>query len=275
MINGLNTCEVCLADFVERVADGKLTYPAEINWMPFDPNDLSDILDPRILEKYVSRELEHTSHYLHRVHCACERFIGMKIAPPASPNISIIGQCLSCEDAACMVCTTQLDKDLKVSKALDHGCKKKLEDMEKQRLEFVNGPDRGKGYQICPFCKRIGYLPDACHHIFCECGKEFCFRCGKPAKERSGHWGKQRGQCPQYPEDDQPKEDQVAATNGPTIIGAYGGNARGWPGIAAYLIGDPVWGSELQEIAAEAERARFDRHFQANAHTTPTPTDFQ
>jgi hypothetical protein len=153
LINDVHTCAACLADAVERVANGDLEYPVTINNSDIDLDAYAQFLDLSLLESYASRKLEHTTHPDDRVHCKCERFIGVKLAPSTIASATTIGQCLSCDGAACMTCTTQLDKDSKLSKALDHGCKEKLEAPEKQRLSFVNGTDRGKGYQICPFCQ--------------------------------------------------------------------------------------------------------------------------
>jgi hypothetical protein len=33
----------------------------------------------------------------------------------------------------------------------------------------------------------------------CECGEQFCYKCGKPAVEFTGHWGGEVWQCAQYP----------------------------------------------------------------------------
>jgi hypothetical protein len=221
---------------IDRVAKGDILYPAKVNRVAVHLDAFPDILPPRIIEEYTSRELEHTTHYLERVHCKCERFIGVKLAPSTVASATTIGECLSCDGAACMICLTQLDEEEKVSKALDRGCKEKLEALEKQRLDFIDGTDRGKSYQICPFCKRIGYLPEACHHIYCECGEEFCYVCGKAASDitYNGHWGKQEGQCLQYPE-----RPRVAV-------------------VARQAAGR--WNEQLQE-AARQEAARLDDQF--------------
>jgi hypothetical protein len=107
---------------IDRVAKGDLPYPAKINRVAVDLDAFSDVVPPRIIEEYTSRELEHTTHYLERVHCKCERFIGVKLAPSTVASATTIGQCLSCDGAACMICLTQMDEEEKVSKALDHGC---------------------------------------------------------------------------------------------------------------------------------------------------------
>jgi hypothetical protein len=245
LINDVHTCAACLADAVERVANGDLEYPVTINNSDIDLDAYAQFLDLSLLESYASRKLEHTTHPDDRVHCKCERFIGVKLAPSTIASATTIGQCLSCDGAACMTCTTQLDKDSKLSKALDHGCKEKLEALEKQRLSFVNGTDRGKGYQICPFCKRVGYLPDACHHIVHACGGEFRYLCGKPGKERSGHWGNHPGQCPQYP-----MEVQVPAAGAQ----AGGGLDERLRGLIERFEDIPVWGEFIDAVQPDGPR---------------------
>ena len=201
LINGVHTCAACLAVVIDKTATGDLPYPAEINKKVVDPNAYATLLDPRLLERYAHRAQEHTTHPHQRVYCACKLFVGAKVAPSAAhgAKFTAVGQCLSCEGVACMMCTTLLDKDSPLSSAINHGCENKLSATEKERLALANGPDRGKKYQTCPFCQRTGYLHDACHHITCDCSGEYCYLCGKAAKKLSGHWGNGRGQCPQFP----------------------------------------------------------------------------
>jgi hypothetical protein len=197
LINSLHTCAACLADMVDRVAGGKLPYPATINQLPVDLAAYATFLDPRLLERYTSKERKHTTHPYKRVHCACKSFIGVVVAPTTDfgAEYRVIGQCLSCEGAACMICKAKLDKNDKLSTALDHNCKANLDAIEKQHSELVNGADRSKKYQICPHCQRLIWLGSACNHISCECGGEFCYICGIAATKDDHHWGFGRGQC--------------------------------------------------------------------------------
>jgi hypothetical protein len=201
LINNVNTCEACLAEVIEKTANGELPYPVEINKQPVNLAAYAKFLDPRLLEKYASRDHEHTTHPHRRVYCACKRFIGTKIARSTTQmaNITAVGQCSSCAGVACMICATPFDKYSPLSGAFEHGCKEKLAATENERLALENGADRGRNYQICPFCQRKGFLHEACNHITCECSGEFCYVCGKAAKERSGHWGPGSDQCPQFP----------------------------------------------------------------------------
>lgn len=102
-----------------------------------------------------------------------------------------------------MSCSTSLDQDYTLAGALDHGCKEKLGGKEKDHQDALNGSDRGKRYQICPTCRRFCQLAEACHHINCPCGEQFCYKCGERATADSGHWSSMRrtpaGHCPQYP----------------------------------------------------------------------------
>lgn len=50
-------------------------------------------------------------------------------------------------------------------------------------------------YQTCPGCKNIVELAEACNHINCSCGQEFCYVCGRSWSER---WNLCLHGCPQY-----------------------------------------------------------------------------
>jgi hypothetical protein len=63
--------------------------------------------------------------------------------------------------------------------------------------ELPDGCTWGIQVQFCPGCKKIGGLEDGCNHIVCKaCHTNFCFLCGKEARDHSGHW--KQGGCPRY-----------------------------------------------------------------------------
>jgi len=197
--NGSCTCHACLENLINRVANGSDTYPLKINNSTVDLEPWSTTLDPRLLEKYRSLKQEHSIAPAQRVYCASEHFVGTKVAPSSHQGADFIAvsKCHSCEGATCMICATHLDKDASLSQIFQHGCKEKLAATERVQDAIINGSERGKTYQLCPTCKREIHREDACNHMKCACGTEFCYVCGEPAKGNIDHWS--RGVCPKWP----------------------------------------------------------------------------
>jgi hypothetical protein len=85
------------------------------------------------------------------------------------------------------LCKNEKDKRCKACQAIlrgvgnTHTCE--LPEAERKFKETV----QKKGYQECNGCGGTIELMEACNHITCECGNEFCYICG-------GTWGK--GGCP-------------------------------------------------------------------------------
>lgn len=46
-----------------------------------------------------------------------------------------------------------------------------------EQVEIIRS--RPPGYRICPNCNLLIVKTEACNHIYCECGKHFCYYCGK------------------------------------------------------------------------------------------------
>jgi hypothetical protein len=62
--------------------------------------------------------------------------------------------------------------------------------------EGIEGLVRGKDFQNCPKCHTVIHLETGCNHMTCKCTENFCFLCGEPAGDDSGHW--ERDGCPRY-----------------------------------------------------------------------------
>jgi len=122
-INGVWTCRNCLTDVVRRVAQLDDSYPVLMNGRPINLDAHSSYVDNNVLQRYFQLEAEQTTHPYLRVYCACGLFIGKSAtADPINPFLTV-GECPSCEKAACMACATQLQPDDTVASASDHGCK--------------------------------------------------------------------------------------------------------------------------------------------------------
>ena len=66
--------------------------------------------------------------------------------------------------------------------------------------DAFDGLVRGRDYQLCPGCSTRIELRDGCNHMTCEhgtCRTQFCYICGQPAAENSGHWPAP-STCPRY-----------------------------------------------------------------------------
>ncbi|KAF2866071.1 hypothetical protein BDV95DRAFT_599104 [Massariosphaeria phaeospora] len=84
-----------------------------------------------------------------------------------------------CLKATCIDCRTLL-----LNGTADHVCE--VPDSDKKFKETA----KEKGYQSCFACGSTVELAEACNHITCGCGNNFCYVCGK-------EWPGMHG-CPQY-----------------------------------------------------------------------------
>jgi hypothetical protein len=76
---------------------------------------------------------------------------------------------------------------------------RELRDLDDAKLAAMvpDGLVRGRDFQRCNGCKEAIGLRDGCNHMTCtKCGHNFCFICGKDAKDDSGHWI--HGACPRW-----------------------------------------------------------------------------
>ncbi|KAF2107283.1 hypothetical protein BDV96DRAFT_693520 [Lophiotrema nucula] len=87
--------------------------------------------------------------------------------------------CDFCSTTTCTSCKTVIEKDV-----AEHECQ--VSENEKKFKLTVEE----KGYQECYNCGSTVELSEACNHISCECGSEFCYICGK-------EWEGLHG-CPHY-----------------------------------------------------------------------------
>jgi hypothetical protein len=145
------------------------------------------------------------------VHCGCDKFIGRLVKLGEGETYLAIGTCKApqCGKRTCLVCATSLDHANLLAAMDDHGCKEKLAAKEADFQTIKNSDERGKTYQLCPTCSRSIQLSEACNHLTCPCGTEFCYLCGKPATGHSGHWDTRPGRCPRYTGENMIAQPQV------------------------------------------------------------------
>lgn len=191
---GTEICVDCLTRLVTRVLEDKDQYPVNLdNKSPFD---FSSLLDADLLEQYKHKELEHKTFPSERVYCSCGKFIGRLLTLPPGEEYIAVKTCnnTNCDRYTCMNCATKLGE---LAGIIDHGCNETRDATEKDRKKMVDSDERGKKFQLCPNCSRPIELTEACHHIACPCGTEFCYLCGEKALDGSNHW--RAGRCPRYP----------------------------------------------------------------------------
>ncbi|KAF2089126.1 hypothetical protein K490DRAFT_39115, partial [Saccharata proteae CBS 121410] len=126
-------------DVVRRVA-------SEENWQSY-------------LEK--EEEVNTTS----RVYCGnpqCNKFLPGRL----HNTETAMAVCPNCSAITCLKCKERRE-------ALAHECVTRPED----RL-FQAHAER-EHWQPCPHCQRVIELRDACNHITCVCGQNFCYVCGE------------------------------------------------------------------------------------------------
>ncbi|KAF2263174.1 hypothetical protein CC78DRAFT_569198 [Lojkania enalia] len=88
-------------------------------------------------------------------------------------------ECIKCHARTCTHCKTLINDAIS-----DHECELSEED---RKFEITV---KEKGYQKCYNCESTIELIEACNHISCECGAEFCYICGEPWEDIHG--------CPHY-----------------------------------------------------------------------------
>jgi hypothetical protein len=204
-------CVECLTTMMTRVIKDKDPFPVRVQ----HPGDLRPLdyqfLDPAMVEKYKQKEMEHRTYPNERVHCGCDKFIGRLVKLGEGETYLAIGTCKApqCGKRTCLVCATSLDHANLLAAMDDHGCKEKLAAKEADFQTIKNSDERGKTYQLCPTCSRSIQLSEACNHLTCPCGTEFCYLCGKPATGHSGHWDTRPGRCPRYTGENMIAQPQV------------------------------------------------------------------
>ncbi|KAJ4381375.1 hypothetical protein N0V86_003724 [Didymella sp. IMI 355093] len=179
---------VCIDDvgsFFERATENESLYPPKCCGQIF-------LLD--LYEAYVPFDVqwafqmkeqgEYSVLAKYRVYCAspsCSKFLSpaTHVKDP-STNVSYA----VCLDNACGKLTCTNCKAL-LGGTEGHTCEQN-EDYKKFKQTATE-----KGFQECPTCASTVELAEACNHITCECGAEFCYICGEswPGMHACPHYG--------------------------------------------------------------------------------------
>ena len=208
-INDVWTCRDCLNQVIQRVTEGEDQYPVKMNGKPINLEEHSTHVDRNLLRRYHNLEAELSTHPYLRIYCMCGKFLGKAITPAPVNPFQAIRQCSACKKSTCRACNKAMKWGDPNASVANHGCKERLEAVEKEHQGMLKDEDRGKNYQVCPVCRRCIQLADACYHISCHCGNHFCYKCGKQAWS-SHHWGTGVMQCELYPGRATPRQVRCA-----------------------------------------------------------------
>jgi hypothetical protein len=191
----------CLPQYVENAIQFQALYPPRCCEQTIPMDSYAHLLPNDLLERFVNKMEEyHTDPRLRR-YCAEDKMF----LPPASyedigeNNEMTVARCRTCSKTTCILCTELVglanggeqtgadgSKIEKRKSPFSHDCKPK----ELEKNAEYSKDTRFKG---CPFCGRLGLLENACNHVTCGCGGEYCFICLEPWNYGEGH-----GDCNQY-----------------------------------------------------------------------------
>lgn len=195
VIEGSTICGQCIKRIFDDSMCVERNFKPRWNKMILDPWDFRDVLSARFVIQFERKQSEWRCPDKERIYCRQK-------SPPLRPEecgnfLKFIDkqkcqQCEKCKSYTCMRCRGCFRlphwERAGDSVAIEHECDPSIE--EKIRESAFEGLQRGKHYQVCPnpVCELRIELKDACQHMTCPCGTEFCYLCGRRATEGSGHW---------------------------------------------------------------------------------------
>ncbi|KAF2446737.1 hypothetical protein P171DRAFT_238268 [Karstenula rhodostoma CBS 690.94] len=177
--------EGCIASYFENATSTESLYPPQCCREPI-PLDRYDKFVPDDVKAafLVKEQGEYTILPKYRVYCAnasCGKFLHPSGHIHDTDGNITYAVCDGddCFQATCCSCKTLLADGTE-----GHICK--TSDHDQKFKETVNE----RGFKECFVCGAVVELAEACNHITCDCGNNFCYICGK---EWTGDHG-----CPQY-----------------------------------------------------------------------------
>jgi hypothetical protein len=227
-----NVCHDCIRQTFQRALDYEGNYPPKWGNHILDIRKYTQqrILTQEFLGRYHQKEREYRCPSANRIYCSwprngtvqqaddegkgidkgkaiddrCNTFLGARIRSTVDVlgnNGELVVRCKECHNLSCRACETHIHG---LAQAMNHKCLPvRAADPDDAAFQ---GLKRGKDFQLCPFeeCERKIELNDGCNHIRCPCGMQFCFICGQPAMEGSGHWSRMGDTEPGCPRWNQP-----------------------------------------------------------------------
>ncbi|KAL7898113.1 hypothetical protein HDV63DRAFT_33721 [Trichoderma sp. SZMC 28014] len=153
-------CRGCLSNYISKALNDESIFPPRCCGKTIPLDGVNQIfIPPDILGKYRAKELEYGS--TNRLYChlpSCSTFI------PTQFIKDEVATCVKCRNRTCTIC-----------KGASHvgDCPKDTETANILRIAGDNG------WKRCFKCRRLVELSHGCNHIYCKCGAQFCYTCGK------------------------------------------------------------------------------------------------
>lgn len=204
LINNDVVCAQTLRHIFEDSVKSEINFPPRWGDTVLDPWDsrYRRVLSTLFLKQYDEKSKEWSVPERLRLYCQRRR-----LREASEPCGAFLGgwegkqecrRCEMCQGYTCPRCRRAFPPGRRQwrEKKIRHRCEPIAE--RELREQAFAGLKRGRDYQDCPNlqCQKRIELAEACNHIKCPCGMDFCYVCGCPAKPGTGHWA--RGGCVQY-----------------------------------------------------------------------------
>ncbi|KAH5074864.1 hypothetical protein HBH95_138300 [Parastagonospora nodorum] len=178
-------CPDDISSFFERATQNESLFPPKCCGQMFMLQEYEEYVPFDIAWAYqVKEQGEYAILAKFRVYCgnpACAKFLHPSTHVTDQPTNITYAICEddSCGKLSCIAC-----KNILAEGTNNHVCKKDENEEKFQKLATENG------YQNCSQCSAVVELMEACNHVTCSCGYDFCYLCGK-------EWVGLHG-CPHY-----------------------------------------------------------------------------
>ncbi|TLD35863.1 hypothetical protein E2P81_ATG02166 [Venturia nashicola] len=181
-------CRDCIADPFEQAIQQESCYPPKCCDLtgPLRIEEFAHLLaisHPDLAARYDAKLQEYHIDRRFRRYCGsddCKAFLNPESYERDDENKTSTADCPTCNRSTCVFCTKI------VFKATSHEC-------ESTVLKLNKDYSAEARFKYCPFCERPGLLNEACNHVTCDCGEEWCFIC---LRKWSG--GYDHEECVQY-----------------------------------------------------------------------------
>jgi hypothetical protein len=159
-----------MADAFEAAYRSRMPFKCCDQEVPVDL--LSDLLSADFQARYSLLVLELSTP--NPIYCS-NRICGVFL-PPANARGPDLMECFCCGNGTCRHCRNW-----------NHPGIECWADTATQEARALAG---AKGWKACPFCLNMVERSSGCLHMTCRCGKQFCYRCGRP-------WSQCGSSCPE------------------------------------------------------------------------------
>ncbi|MBA7489579.1 hypothetical protein ES702_00113 [subsurface metagenome] len=156
-------CVDCLNANVRVGLESKKNYPPRC-CVPIDFENVFYHLEPVLIDRWldVRPEFEDVAP----VYCSVKE-CSLYLPRELFIDNGKWALCNKCEISTCTVCLcpeSQHDNS--------DACPERLDKMDKDLI-------KDQGWKACPQCREMIERTEGCDHMICECGQEFCYRCGR------------------------------------------------------------------------------------------------